>query len=108
VIRSSFDEGGNWQSKPQSVMVWDQDTAYSDMVQLSETSIGVLYEADPIGNANESIRWSTVTGWTRHARLRQWVRRARYATTRSSRINPAQFAGRGTPPVAPTISEFYS
>lgn len=61
VIRSSFDEGGNWQSKSQGVMVWNQDAAYSDMIQLSGTSVGVLYEAGPAGNANETIRWSTVT-----------------------------------------------
>jgi sialidase-1 len=61
VIRSSVDEGGNWQSKPDGVMVWDQDAAYSDMLQLSATSVGVLYEAGPAGNANETIRFSKVT-----------------------------------------------
>lgn len=61
VIRSSFDEGGNWGDKASGVMVWDQDAAYSDMVQLSTTSAGVLYEAGPEMRANASIRWSVVT-----------------------------------------------
>jgi sialidase-1 len=61
VVRSSFDEGGNWQSKSDGVMIWGADAAYSDMVQLSATSVGVLYEAGPTGNANETIRFSTVT-----------------------------------------------
>jgi sialidase-1 len=61
VLRSSFDEGGNWQSKSDGVMVWDQGAAYSDLISLSATSIGVLYEAGSLTNANETIRWSTVT-----------------------------------------------
>jgi sialidase-1 len=61
VVRSSFDEGGNWTSKDAGVLVWDQDAAYSDMVQLSATSVGVLYEAGPAGNSHATIRWSTVT-----------------------------------------------
>ncbi len=60
-VRSSFDEGGSWTSNEASVLVWGQDAAYSDMVQLSTTSVGVLYEAGPAGNANETIRWSTVS-----------------------------------------------
>ncbi|GAA5167000.1 sialidase family protein [Amycolatopsis dongchuanensis] len=61
VVSSSFDEGGNWTSKGSGVMVWDQDAAYSDMVRLSQSSVGVLYEAGPEGNANATIRYSTVS-----------------------------------------------
>ncbi|PRX49342.1 sialidase-1 [Prauserella shujinwangii] len=61
VVRSSFDEGGNWTPKSQGVLVWGQDAAYSDLVSLGATSVGVLYEAGPAGNANETIRWSRVT-----------------------------------------------
>ncbi|WP_344679154.1 sialidase family protein [Saccharopolyspora taberi] len=61
VVSSSFDEGGNWTTKPQGLLVWGQDAAYSDMVGLSPSSAGVLYEAGPAGNANETIRWSVIT-----------------------------------------------
>ncbi|GHF39054.1 sialidase-1 [Amycolatopsis bartoniae] len=61
VVHSSFDEGGNWTSKGSSVLVWDQDAAYSDMVQLSQSSVGVMYEAGPEYNASASIRYSVVT-----------------------------------------------
>ena len=61
VLRSSFNEGGNWQSNAEGVLVWDQDTAYSDMLSLSATSIGVLYEAGPTGNSRQTIRFSTLT-----------------------------------------------
>ena len=60
-MRSSFDEGGSWTSNDASLLVWGQDAAYSDMVQLSTTSVGVLYEAGPTNNATETIRFSTVT-----------------------------------------------
>jgi sialidase-1 len=60
-VRSSFDEGGSWTNNDASLLVWGQDAAYSDMVQLSTASVGVLYEAGPTGNANETIRFSTVT-----------------------------------------------
>lgn len=61
VVRSSFDEGANWQGNSAGTLVWSGDAAYSDMVQLSASSVGVLYEAGPAGNANETIRFSTVT-----------------------------------------------
>ncbi|WP_410598111.1 sialidase family protein [Amycolatopsis sp. lyj-90] len=61
VVRSSFDEGANWQGNSAGTLVWSGDAAYSDMVQLSSGSVGVLYEAGPAGNANETIRFSTVT-----------------------------------------------
>jgi sialidase-1 len=61
VVRSSFDEGANWQGNAAGTLVWSGDAAYSDMVQLSSGSVGVLYEAGPAGNANETIRFSTVT-----------------------------------------------
>ncbi|MFD8494511.1 exo-alpha-sialidase [Amycolatopsis sp. NPDC059657] len=64
VVRSSFDEGGSWQSKSEGTLVWGEDAAYSDMVQLGAGSVGVLYEAGPstpTPNANETIRFSTVT-----------------------------------------------
>jgi len=60
-VRSSFDEGGSWTSNDASLLVWGQDAAYSDMVQLSTASVGVLYEAGPTNNATETIRFSTVT-----------------------------------------------
>jgi sialidase-1 len=63
-VRSSFDEGGSWTSDAESVLVWGDDAAYSDMVQLGSGSVGVLYEAGPNNNANETIRWSTVTDTT--------------------------------------------
>jgi len=61
VVRSSFDEGGNWTPGAGGVLVWDQGAAYTDLVQLGATSVGVLYEAGPANNANASIRWSVVT-----------------------------------------------
>ncbi|RSN63638.1 exo-alpha-sialidase [Amycolatopsis sp. WAC 04182] len=64
VVRSSFDEGANWQGNSAGTLVWSGDAAYSDMVQLSSGSVGVLYEAGPAGNANETIRFSTVTETT--------------------------------------------
>lgn len=60
-VRSSFDEGGSWTGNDASVLVWDQDAAYSDMVQLSGTTVGILYEAGPAMHANDTIRWSTVS-----------------------------------------------
>ncbi|MFD9889221.1 exo-alpha-sialidase [Amycolatopsis sp. NPDC059027] len=60
-VHSSFDEGGNWTNNDRSVLVWGEDAAYSDMVQLATGSVGVLYEAGPEYNANQTIRWSTVT-----------------------------------------------
>ncbi len=61
VLSSSFDEGGNWTTKSQGVRIWDKDAAYSDLVRLGRGSVGVLYEAGPTWNANETIRWSKVT-----------------------------------------------
>ncbi|RKT55484.1 sialidase family protein [Saccharothrix australiensis] len=61
VLHSSFDEGGNWTPKSAGFPVWDQDAAYSDLVPLGASSVGVLYEAGPASNANASIRWSRVT-----------------------------------------------
>jgi sialidase-1 len=61
IVRSSFDEGANWQGNAGGTLVWGGDAAYSDMVQLASGSVGVLYEAGPDGNANQTIRFSTVT-----------------------------------------------
>ncbi len=61
IVRSSFDEGANWQGNTAGALVWGGDAAYSDMVQIASGSVGVLYEAGPDGNANETIRFSTVT-----------------------------------------------
>ncbi|SDY44615.1 sialidase-1 [Amycolatopsis xylanica] len=61
VVRSSFDEGGSWQSKSEGTLVWGEDAAYSDMVQLGTGSVGLMYEAGPANNANETIRFSTLT-----------------------------------------------
>jgi sialidase-1 len=60
-VHSSFDEGGNWTGTDSSVLVWGQDAAYSDMVQLSQSSVGVLFEAGPEFHANDTIRYATVT-----------------------------------------------
>ncbi len=56
LVRSSFEEGANWQHNSAGTLVWGDDAAYSDMVQLSSGSVGVLYEAGPAGNAKETIR----------------------------------------------------
>ncbi|WIX99186.1 sialidase family protein [Amycolatopsis mongoliensis] len=60
-IHSSFDEGANWTGTADSLLVWGQDAAYSDMVQLSQSSVGVLFEAGPEYHANDTIRYATVT-----------------------------------------------
>ncbi|WP_020666906.1 sialidase family protein [Amycolatopsis nigrescens] len=57
-VRSSFDEGANWD---QGVLVWGQDAAYSDLVPLGAGTAGLLFEAGPEFNANETIRWATLT-----------------------------------------------
>jgi sialidase-1 len=60
-VRSSFDEGGSWTSDANSLLVWSQDASYTDMISLSQTSVGLLYEAGPAFQADASIRWSTVS-----------------------------------------------
>ncbi|MEQ0559871.1 sialidase family protein [Amycolatopsis sp. NEAU-NG30] len=60
-VHSSFDEGANWTGTAGSLLVWGQDAAYSDMVQLSQSSVGVLFEAGPEFHANDTIRYATVT-----------------------------------------------
>ncbi|WP_410675006.1 sialidase family protein [Amycolatopsis sp. cmx-4-68] len=60
-IHSSFDEGANWTGTAGSLLVWGQDASYSDMVQLSQTSVGVLFEAGPEFHANDSIRYASVS-----------------------------------------------
>jgi sialidase-1 len=60
-IHSSFDEGANWTGTAGSLLVWGQDASYSDMVPLSQSSIGVLFEAGPELHANDTIRYATVT-----------------------------------------------
>jgi sialidase-1 len=60
-VHSSFDEGGNWTGTDSSLLVWGQDAAYSDMVQLSQSSVGVLFEAGPELHANDTIRYATVS-----------------------------------------------
>ncbi|WP_326566985.1 sialidase family protein [Amycolatopsis rhabdoformis] len=60
-VRSSFDEGGTWTSNDNSLLVWGDDAAYSDMIPLSSTTVGILFEAGPAMNATETIRWSTVS-----------------------------------------------
>jgi sialidase-1 len=59
-VHSSFDEGANWTGTSDSLLVWGQDAAYSDMVQLSPASAGVLFEAGPELHANDTIRFATV------------------------------------------------
>jgi sialidase-1 len=60
-IRVSRDQGRHWQSAQDGLLVWAEGAAYSDMVQLGASSVGVLYEAGPPDSPNASIRWSTVT-----------------------------------------------
>ncbi|MEV7096807.1 sialidase family protein [Amycolatopsis sp. NPDC051045] len=60
-IHSSFDEGANWTGTAGSLLVWGQDAAYSDMVPLSESSAGVIFEAGTGGEYRNSIRYATVT-----------------------------------------------
>lgn len=60
-IHSSFDEGANWTGTAGSLLVWGDDAAYSDMVQLSQSSIGVLFEAGPEFHANDTIRYAAVS-----------------------------------------------
>ncbi|HET6710600.1 sialidase family protein [Amycolatopsis sp.] len=60
-IHSSFDEGANWTGTAGSLLVWGQDAAYSDMVQLSQSSVGVLFEAGPEFHANDTIRYASVS-----------------------------------------------
>ena len=60
-VHSSFDEGANWTGTAGSLLVWGDDAAYSDMVQLTQSSIGVLFEAGPEFHANDTIRYATVT-----------------------------------------------
>ncbi|KDN18128.1 sialidase family protein [Amycolatopsis rifamycinica] len=60
-IHSSFDEGANWTGTAGSLLVWGQDASYSDMVQLSQSSVGVLFEAGPELHANDTIRFASVS-----------------------------------------------
>jgi len=60
-VHSSFDEGANWTGTAGSLLVWGQDAAYSDMVPLSESSTGVIFEAGTGGEYRNSIRYATVT-----------------------------------------------
>ncbi|MEU0529633.1 sialidase family protein [Amycolatopsis tolypomycina] len=60
-IHSSFDEGANWTGTAGSLLVWGQDASYSDMVQLSQSSVGVLFEAGPEFHANDTIRFASVS-----------------------------------------------
>jgi sialidase-1 len=59
-VHSSFDEGAHWTGTGSSVLVWGQDASYSDMVPLSPSSVGVLFEAGPEFHANDTIRYATV------------------------------------------------
>ncbi|WP_410611639.1 sialidase family protein [Amycolatopsis sp. lyj-109] len=60
-IHSSFDEGANWTGTAGSLLVWGQDAAYSDMVPLSQSSTGVIFEAGTGGEYRNSIRYATIT-----------------------------------------------
>jgi sialidase-1 len=62
-IRSSFDEGVSWTGNDTSLLVWPYDSSYSDLVPLSQTSAGVLFEAAPAAGqtADRSIRYSAFT-----------------------------------------------
>lgn len=61
-IRSSFNEGGTWQTWDQGKVFWWGPTAYSDMVKIGTDPVrgpmvGLLYEAGAAG-PYESLRWS--------------------------------------------------
>jgi len=60
-VHSSFDEGANWTGTAGSLLVWGEDAAYSDMVPLSESSAGVIFEAGTGGEYRNSIRYATIT-----------------------------------------------
>ncbi|MDX3194005.1 sialidase family protein [Streptomyces sp. MN03-5084-2B] len=60
-VHSSFDEGANWTGNAGSLLVWGQGAAYSDMVQLSQSSAGVLFEVGPTEHPYDAIRFATVT-----------------------------------------------
>jgi sialidase-1 len=62
-IRSSFDEGVSWTGNDTSLLVWPYDSSYSDLVPLSRTSAGVLFEAAPAAGqkADRSIRYAPFT-----------------------------------------------
>ncbi|MEV6873314.1 sialidase family protein [Amycolatopsis sp. NPDC051128] len=60
-VHSSFDEGANWTGTAGSLLVWGEDAAYSDMVPLSASSAGVIFEAGTGGEYRNSIRYATIT-----------------------------------------------
>jgi sialidase-1 len=52
-LRVSFDEGKTWKKK---FLIDPRSTAYSDIVKISENTIGILYEAD----GYKEIRFKTL------------------------------------------------
>ncbi|MGW3994136.1 sialidase family protein [Amycolatopsis sp. NPDC004772] len=60
-VHSSFDEGANWTGNAGSLLVWGGGAAYSDMVPLSQSSAGVLFEVGPTAHPYDAIRFATVT-----------------------------------------------
>ncbi|WP_051367261.1 sialidase family protein [Hamadaea tsunoensis] len=59
-IRTSFDNGCSWQTiSDQGKQVWANDASYTDMVQISSTSVGLIGELGPDGNAAATLSWLT-------------------------------------------------
>ena len=101
-IHSSFDEGANWTGTAGSLLVWGQDAAYSDMVQLSQSSVGVLFEAGP-GTPRE--RHDPLRRGHRRRPRRPGVRRRlRASSTRRRSARRARCTCRTTLPTARTAS----
>ncbi|MGH8791208.1 MAG: sialidase family protein [Stackebrandtia sp.] len=62
-IRSSFDEGGTWQTVSEGTQITDSRAGYSNMTLLANGEIGLVYEggAYPDGDANDTIRFASFT-----------------------------------------------
>ncbi|WP_020667321.1 sialidase family protein [Amycolatopsis nigrescens] len=56
-VRSSTDEGRSWESWQRGKVISYDFAAYSDLVQLGDSEIGLLYEAGT-RSAYEAIRWA--------------------------------------------------
>lgn len=60
MIRSSYDEGRTWESVDRGKVVTTDWSGYSDMVRLSNGSVGLLYEGGAV-DARDEIRFARFT-----------------------------------------------
>ncbi len=60
MLRSSWDEGESWEGVDRGLVVTTDWSGYSDMVELPDRSVGLLYEGGAV-DARDEIRFARVT-----------------------------------------------